>query len=95
MVKERNGFFAALCRALRGTARTGPSDPFVGRVAIITLGTASRAHGAQAEVLDAPSGERFVTVVPKDNAMRFAKGERVELVGRENGRYVAVPARTA
>ena len=63
---------------------------FVGRTAIITIGTARAGSPAQARLVDPHGQTHYVLVEPKDAAVTFGQGSEVVLVGGKEGRFVAV-----
>lgn len=60
------------------------SDEFVGAVAEITIGRASRGNPAEAKFTDNYSQPHFVLVEPFEEKELFAQGERVILVQKMN-----------
>ncbi|MDH3702177.1 MAG: YqiJ family protein [Alphaproteobacteria bacterium] len=95
----------AVLTALPGTRVTGrilgrliPSDEtsvvsrnsFVGRVATITMGTATRDHPAEARLTDEHGQSHYMMVEPDDDAESFAAGEQVLLVVRRGGQFRAI-----
>ncbi len=92
----------ALMTALPGTRVTGrilgrliPSDEtsvvsrnsFIGRVATITMGTATRDHPAEARLTDEHGQLHYMMVEPDDDAESFSAGEQVLLVDRRGGQF--------
>lgn len=92
----------AVLTALPGTRVTGrilgrliPSDEtsvvsrtsFVGRVATITMGTATRDHPAEARLTDEHGQSHYMMVEPDDETESFSAGEQVLLVDRRGGQF--------
>lgn len=61
---------------------------FIGRVATITLGTATAQRAAEARLLGPHGHRHYIMVVPDDPAARFTQGEAVLVVSRDDrGHY--------
>ncbi|WDT84732.1 OB-fold-containig protein [Alteromonas sp. 009811495] len=65
------------------------SDEFVGAVAEITIGRASRGNPAEAKFTDNYSQPHFVLVEPFEEKELFAQGERVILVQKNERSWLA------
>jgi hypothetical protein len=65
-------------------------DSLVGRVATITLGTASNGSAAQAKVKDAFRQDHYVMVEPDNEGEAFPQGKQVLLVRRAGAVYFAI-----
>jgi hypothetical protein len=67
------------------------SDSFVGRVAVLTLGTAASGKPAQAKLTDGHGQTHYLLVEPDQAEMVFQQGDRVLLVGRVAGVFKGIP----
>lgn len=67
------------------------SDSFVGRVAMLTLGTAATGKPAQAKLTDGHGQTHYLMVEPDQAEMVFQQGDRILLVGREAGVFKGIP----
>jgi hypothetical protein len=67
-------------------------DSFIGRIAMITLGSARSNEPTQARLTDSHGQTHYVMVEPDRASDVFAEGERVLLVSRSNGRFTAIRA---
>jgi len=65
-------------------------DSLIGRLATITLGTASIGEPAQAKTVDQHRQSHYVMVEPAADQEAFTTGERVLLVSREGAVYRAI-----
>ena len=65
------------------------SDDFIGSVAEITIGKASRGNPAEAKFTDHYSQPHFVLVEPFEDEELFAQGERVILVQKKQHSWLA------
>lgn len=65
------------------------SDDFIGSVAEITIGRASRGNPAEAKFTDHYSQPHFVLVEPFEDEELFAQGERVILVQKSKHSWLA------
>ncbi len=65
-------------------------DSFIGRVAVITLGTASENNPAQARLRDRHQQAHYVMVEPDEDGVTFGQGTQVLLVSREGARYKGI-----
>lgn len=65
------------------------TDEFVGAVAEITIGRASRGNPAEAKFIDSYSQPHFVLVEPFEEEELFAQGERVILVKKDQHSWLA------
>ena len=65
-------------------------DSFVGRVAVITLGTAEVGKAAQARLKDEHGQAHYVMVEPSDPAVTFGAGDDVLIVERRGAVYTAI-----
>lgn len=63
-------------------------ETFIGRVATITLGTATAARAAEARLLGPHGHTHYIMVVPDDPAAQFSQGEAVLVVSEDaRGHY--------
>lgn len=69
------------------------NDSLLGRVAIVTQGTATAALPAEARVPDGFGGSLYVAVVPEAEGTPIPVGTRVVLLSRTERAFVATPAR--
>ena len=67
-------------------------DQLVGKVARITIGTASEGKPAEAKVKDRFGKTHYVMVEPDESGSQFSEGSAVVLVTCEHGHYRAIPA---
>ncbi|MGI9449813.1 MAG: OB-fold-containig protein, partial [Geminicoccaceae bacterium] len=67
------------------------SDSFVGRVAVLTLGTAATGKPAQAKLTDGYGQAHYLMVEPDQTDMVFQQGDRILLVGRKAGVFKGIP----
>jgi len=67
------------------------SDSFIGRVAVITLGTARVNSPAQARLNDKFGQTHYVMVEPDAAETEFAAGSHVLLIRRKGSLFIAVP----
>lgn len=82
----------------RAVARIVPSDEtsavsvdsFVGRTAVVTLGTAKQGQPAQARLKDQHGQSHYVMVEPDNTQDEFTTGSRVLLVRRVNSTFLAI-----
>lgn len=65
------------------------TDTFIGRVATITLGKASRGNPAQAKLHDAHGQAHYVMIEPDDEEI-FEAGDQVILIERNGSRFNAI-----
>lgn len=65
-------------------------DALLGRIATITLGTATAAMPAEAKVRDQHGYTHYVQVVPEDAEQQLQQGSRILLVSRRGGVYAAI-----
>lgn len=63
---------------------------FIGRVAIITLGTAKKNHAAQGKVKDAFGKFHYIMIEPDNEEDTFAQGVDVLLVRHSGGTFFAI-----
>lgn len=68
---------------------------FIGQVATITLGIATRGNAAQAKLKDRHGRAHYVQVEPDDEGGRFETGDPVLLVRKEGAVFRAIPATAA
>lgn len=68
-------------------------DSLLGRVAVVTQGTATAALPAEARVPDGFGGSLYVAVVPEAEGAPIPTGTRVVLLSRTERAFVAAPAR--
>lgn len=66
------------------------SDSFIGRIAIITLGNATKGHAAQAKVKDEHGYSHYVMVEPDTIEDNFSQGEEVLLVRKQGILFHAI-----
>ncbi|WP_333608595.1 YqiJ family protein [Arsukibacterium sp.] len=66
------------------------SDSLLGRVAIITLGTAKHQYAAEARVKDQHGYQHYVQVEPDNPAEMFEQGAEVLLLTRQGAVYKAI-----
>lgn len=66
------------------------SDSFVGRVAVITIGTAAAGKPAEAKLRDQHGQTHYVMVVPDVEDQTFPAGSSVILVSRQGGTFRAI-----
>ncbi len=76
----------------RDESQAVSATSFIGRVAVITLGSASHGHPAEARLKDQFGQSHYVMVEPDDHEGRFAQGEQVLLVSQEGACFRAIPA---
>lgn len=65
-------------------------NSFVGRVAVITLGTAGHGNPAQAKLRDEYGQVHYVMVAPENEAAAFKTGEEVLLIGQKGSIFQVV-----
>jgi len=65
-------------------------DSFVGRVAVITMGTAKRGQPAQAKLQDQYGQVHYVMVEPDSDGVTFETGSEALLVLRNGGVFIAI-----
>jgi hypothetical protein len=81
-----------------GLARVLPRDftqavsetSFIGRIAVITLGTARKGHPAQARLTDRYGQTHYVMVEPENAAAVFETGTSVLLIFGAKARFIAI-----
>lgn len=73
------------------TTEAVSSDSFIGRVAVITLGTARVGSPAQARLKDRFGQTHYVMVEPADAETEFPTGSHALLMRRKGSLFVAVP----
>ncbi len=66
-------------------------DAFVGRVAIITIGTAREGSPAEGRLRDRYQQAHYVMIEPDDPATPLEQGSEVLIVRREGSRFRAIP----
>ncbi len=66
------------------------SNSFIGRVAIITIGTARKGYAAQARLNDEHGQTHYVMVEPDSSTEEFAYGSEVLLIEKEGPRFIAI-----
>lgn len=67
------------------------TDSFVGRVAVITLGSATSGKPAQAKLQDGHGQTHYLMVEPDQVEVMFQQGDRILLVGRKAGVFKGIP----
>lgn len=67
---------------------------FVGRIAVITLGTARAGSPSQAKLRDAYGQTHYVMVEPENESAEFPAGEEVLLIGQKGVVFLAAPNTT-
>lgn len=67
---------------------------FVGRIAVITLGTARAGSPSQAKLRDEHGQTHYVMVEPENEAAEFPTGEEVLLIGQKGAVFLAAPNTT-
>lgn len=65
-------------------------DSFVGRIAVLTLGSARPGYAAQARLRDVHNQAHYVMVEPEGD-MELVAGSEVLLVKRAGSRFIAIP----
>jgi hypothetical protein len=65
-------------------------DSFVGRIALITLGTAEKGSAAQARLKDRFGQSHYVMVEPETDKDVFEQGEQVLLIKKVNSVFLAI-----
>lgn len=91
MLPFARGTVALLARVLPKDETTAVSEKtFVGRVAVITLGTASPGSPAQAKLRDEYGQSHYVMVEPSDEYESFISGTSVLLVQKHGAVFSAV-----
>ncbi|MCI0507303.1 MAG: YqiJ family protein [Gammaproteobacteria bacterium] len=65
-------------------------DSFVGRVAIVTLGTAEKDSPAQAKLKDRFGQSHYIMVEPESNEEKFVQGENVLLIQKVGSVFQAI-----
>lgn len=89
------GTVAVLARVLPGDETTAVSElTFVGREAVVTLGTARHGEPAQAKLRDEHGQTHYVMVEPGDPFETFVQGTPVLLVQKNGARFAAVRGTT-
>ncbi len=66
------------------------SNSFIGKVATITLGTASQNSPAQAKLKDQYGQLHYVMLEPDDAQEQFVQGEAIVLVRQEGGKFYGI-----
>lgn len=66
------------------------SDSFLGRVAVITTGTARKGFAAQARLNDEHGQTHYVMVEPYSSTEEFATGSEVLLIEKDGPRFIAI-----
>lgn len=66
-------------------------DAFVGRIAVITLGTATAGSPAQGRLRDRYQQAHYVMIEPDDESVELEQGAEVLIVRRDGSRYRAIP----
>lgn len=74
----------------KGETEAVSERKFIGRIACITLGTASAGSPAQARLRDSFGQAHYVMVEPDADGVRFQQGDNVLLVGREGSTFRAI-----
>ncbi len=86
-----SGFSGLLGRIMPKDETSAVSrDSFIGRVAVITLGTARRRAPAQAKLADEHRLTHYVMVEPDVAGEEFGQGDEVLLVRRRRGKFYAI-----
>lgn len=67
-------------------------ESFIGRVAVITLGTARGGHAAQAKLRDSHGQDHYVMVEPDNAEERFEQGSSVLLVRQAGAVFYGIDA---
>lgn len=89
------GTVGVLARVLPGDETTAVSElSFVGREAVVTLGTARQGEPAQAKLHDEHGQTHYVMVEPGDPYETFVQGTPVLLVQKNGARFAAVRGTT-
>ena len=65
-------------------------ESFVGRVALITLGTAEKGSPAQARLKDKFGQAHYVMVEPETDKEVFEQGQQVLLIKKESAKFLAI-----
>jgi hypothetical protein len=68
---------------------------FIGKIAVITLGTVTRERSSEARLLDEHGRTHYVHVVADEPGAEFHAGEEVILVGRDGPRFLVVGSFTS
>ncbi len=86
-----SGFSGLLAKVMPKDETTAVSqDSFIGRVAVVTLGTARKDAPAEAKLTDQHRLTHYVMVEPDSDGEEFAQGEEVVLVSRDDGKFHAI-----
>ena len=67
------------------------ANSFIGRPAVLTLGSSRRGSSAQARLNDKFGQTHYVMVEPEDDGVEFHQGDALLIVRREAGLFFAVP----
>lgn len=70
-------------------------EQYIGRVAVITLGTARKGYPAEAKLTDQYGQTHYLMVEPEGDGMEFNRGDEVLLVGREANLFIVIENRIA
>ena len=73
------------------SSAVGP-DSFIGKVATITIGSASQARAAEARLTDPHGQAHYVFLKPDTGYADMTQGDKVLLVRREDNVFFAIPA---
>lgn len=74
----------------RETTSAVSSDTFVGRIATITIGTATYERAAEARLVDAVGKTQYIMVYADIEGEQFSAGEQVLVVGRRGNQFAAI-----
>ena len=86
------GAGALLARLMPGNESEATSTAsFIGRRAVITLGTATEGAPAEARLTDANGQDHYIMLEPEHSADRFAAGQAVIVTAQEGATYKGVP----
>lgn len=67
------------------------ADSFIGRPAVLTLGSATNGSSAQARLNDKFGQTHYVMIEPEDDGVVFNQGDALLIVRRDGGTFYAVP----
>lgn len=85
------GFTAGIARIMpRDETEAVSTDSFVGRVAIVTTGTARHGSAAQARLSDQYGQSHYVMVEPDSADEALPTGSEVLLVKKQGNRFIAI-----
>ncbi len=82
---------AALARIMpRDETEAVSSDSFIGRVAVVTTGTARQGYAAQARLNDKHGQTHYVMVEPDAGEEELASGSEILLIKKRGSHFVAI-----